>query len=144
VDRRSRTWHDLLAGTLVVEIEEKSARARLFSLLLSFTALAAIIGGNIWQIIMGPTPADREAIRRAEEGLRILAGIEEAYKAEHGVYTESLLEIAKASGDVAEFREAMAELFHPDGFILIAGRDAYDLRAKAKDRRRTVVRLRSR
>lgn len=41
VNRRSRAWHDLLAGTLVVEIEDKPAGARLFSALLSFAALAA-------------------------------------------------------------------------------------------------------
>lgn len=141
-DRRSRTWHDLLSGTFVVEMEEKSPGARLFSAFLSFAVLAAIFGGNLWQIVMGPSPADEEAIRRAQEGLVILAGIEESYKARHGVYTENLLELAKASGDVAQFREAMGEIFQPDGFILLAERGAYDLRAKAKDRRRTVVRLR--
>ncbi len=142
MNRRSRTWHDLLSGTFVVEMEEKSPGARLFSAFLSLAVLAAIFGGNLWQIVMGPTPADKEAISRAEEGLAILAGIEESYKARHGVYTESLLELAKASGDVAQFREAMGELFQPDGFILLAERDSYDLRAKAKDRRRTVVRVR--
>jgi len=42
---------------------------------------------------------------------------------------------------VGQFREAMAELFQPDGFILLVELDSYDLRAKAKDRRQTVVRL---
>lgn len=141
VDRHSRAWHDLLAGSRVVETSPKSSAAALGSAALAFSALAALALANVWALFSAPTPKDLEAIEKARQGLRVLAAIEEVHKIEHGAYTESLLRLASASGDVAQFREAMQGIFDPDGFVFRADKERYELRGRAKDRRRTIVRL---
>ncbi|MBI3298315.1 MAG: RDD family protein [Elusimicrobia bacterium] len=135
----SRTWHDLLAGSRVVEVKPRGQGAIALSAVLSLIIVGFLAGFPVWNVFARPTPADLEAIRKADEGLKILAAVEEAHKAEHGRYTTKLVDLARASGDVAAFKQGMAELFDPDGFVLEAGGGSYAIRARALDRRRTVV-----
>ncbi|MEI8190054.1 MAG: RDD family protein, partial [candidate division NC10 bacterium] len=139
--RESRTWHDLLAATLVVEAETKTQGQTARNSLLAFAALACVMLLNVWFFAFSPTPVDREAVRKAREGLEVIAAVEEAVKAEKGAYTGQLAEIARASGDVRQFKEAMGEIFDPDGFVLAADKDSYEIRARALDRRRSEVSL---
>lgn len=135
----SRAWHDLLAGSVVVETREKSPSAALRNALAAILLLGLILGGDAWLYLVRPTPEDREAMRKAEEGLRVFADIEEGWKRSHGAYTDQLQDLAEASGDVAEFKEAMGKIFDPDGFVLLANKNAYRIRARALDRRGTEV-----
>jgi len=139
--RESRAWHDLLAATVVVEAEAKTQGQTARNALLSFAAFACVLLLNAWFFAFAPTPQDREALRKAREGLHVLAAVEETVKAERGAYTAQLADIAKASGDVRQFKEAMAEIFDPDGFVLVADKDSYEIRARALDRRRSQVAL---
>lgn len=141
VQPESRTWHDLLAGSRVVETRPKGAGESLLNALLSFALLAAIGGATWWHYVVRPTPYDLAAVEKADEGLRILAQIEERYKAGHGTYTAKLVDLAEASGDMEQFKAGLRELFDPKGLRIQAGRERFLLRARAKDRRRTVVTL---
>ncbi|MFH2203985.1 MAG: RDD family protein [Elusimicrobiota bacterium] len=141
-DRDSRTWHDLLSGSVVIEVEPKPPAVALASAFLSFMVLGLIIVSNVWLSFKQPSPQDRAAVAKAREGLKVLAAVEEAYKVEHGAYTDDLVELAKTSGDVTKFRGAMEKIFHTDGFVFAVIDDGYILRARAKDRRHTVVTLR--
>jgi uncharacterized RDD family membrane protein YckC len=138
----SRTWHDLLSGTMVVESRPKSPLAALASAATALAVFAAILAGNVW-LLRRPTPHDLEAAAKARQGLRVLASIEESYKRQHGEYTDSLAEIARASGDVRAFKEAMVRIFDEDGFVLDADRGSYSIRARARDRFRTRVEISS-
>ncbi|MFA5139780.1 MAG: RDD family protein [Elusimicrobiota bacterium] len=138
-DSRSRTWHDLLAGTWVVESRPRSRVWALLSALLSFAAFALIVGGNVWWYVLRPTPHDLQAVARAREGLQALATLQEVRKAAEGSYTESLADLARASGDVQRFKAAMQKIFDPNGFVLLADEQGFEIRARALDRRRTVV-----
>ncbi|MFH1723526.1 MAG: RDD family protein [Elusimicrobiota bacterium] len=137
----SRAWHDLMAGSVVVEARPKPPGAALLSALVSMVLIGALLVGNVLLYFGRSSPADLDALRKAKEGLRVLAAIEEEYKTRHGTYTDSLADLARASGDVGRFREAMEDLFDPDAFVFVADRDRYLLRARARDRRRTVVEL---
>jgi hypothetical protein len=139
--RESRAWHDLLAATIVVEAKAKTQGQTARNALLAFAAFACVMLLNVWFFAFSPTPADRDAIRKAREGLSVLAAVEEAVQAEKGAYTAQLAELAKASGDVRQFKEAMGEIFDPDGFVLAADKDSYEIRARALDRRRSQVSL---
>lgn len=136
----SRTWHDLIAGTIVVEIRPKSPAAAFLSALLSFAVIAAVFGSNIW-FVLRPTPFDEEALRKAEDGLKVLGAIQETYKARHGTYTRSLADLARTSGDVGEFQSAMKKIFDDKGFVIVATKESYVIRARARDRRRTLVEI---
>ena len=141
VNPDSRTWHDLLAGSRVVEASPRGQGAALLSAVVSILLLFGLGGGAYWSVFGRPTPFDVERVRRAREGLRILAAIEEQHKAETGRYTNKLADLAAASGDVGAFKQGMAELFDPDGFVLQTGGGGYLIRARALDRRRTQVEL---
>lgn len=141
VDADSRAWHDLLAGSRVVEVSPRGQGAALLSAVVSILLVVGMGAGSYWSVFGRPTPFDLEKIRRAEEGLRILAAIEEAHKAESGRYTNKLADLAAASGDVGAFKQGMSELFDPDGFVLQVGGGGYLIRARALDRRRTPVEL---
>ncbi|MBI5243905.1 MAG: RDD family protein [Elusimicrobia bacterium] len=137
----SRAWHDLLARTIVIEVQAKTQGQAGRNALFAFASLAGFLALNWWFFIFSPTPADREAIRKAREGLKVLAAVEEAVKAERGAYADQLADLAKASGDVRQFKEAMEGIFDPDGFRLAADKDSFEIRARALDRRRSEVSL---
>ncbi|MBI4349562.1 MAG: RDD family protein [Elusimicrobia bacterium] len=141
VDRDSRTWHDLLAGTRVVEVRPKSPSESLVTALASLVTLVGLAVVSVWAQGLKPTPADVEAIARAQQGLLVLAEVQERYKAERGAYTSSLADLAVASGDVAQFKAAMGQLFDPERFVLAASDSRYSISARARDRRRTTVTL---
>jgi len=138
----SLAWHDLLSGTMVVESRPRSPMAALASAATSLAVFAAILAGNVW-LLRRPASRDLEALAKAREGLRILAAVEESYKSRHGAYTDSLAEIARASGDVRAFKEAMVRIFDEDGFVLDADGSGYSIRARARDRFRTQVEISS-
>jgi uncharacterized RDD family membrane protein YckC len=138
----SRAWHDLIAGSRVVEAAPKTQRQAFVAGALSSTALGVLLILVAWKAFFRVTPEDAAAIARAREGLRILAQIEEQYKARHGAYTPLLSELAETSGDVQEFARSMGEIFEPSQFQIKASRSRYYLRARAKDSRRTLVGLR--
>lgn len=141
VDADSRTWHDLLSGCRVVEARPRTFRQSFGTALLAFALLAALLAGALWPRRAGPTPAEREAVENARQGLRVLAAVEELHRAERGAYTDRLIDLAVASGDVEKFRQGMRELFDSRGLVMTADRDHYAISARAKDRRRTVVTL---
>jgi hypothetical protein len=144
LNRDSRALHDLIASSRVVDAAPKSERRSLVTASLASLALAAAMTIIIWAAFFRPTPDDLLAIDRARRGLRILAQLEEQYKASHGQYTNQLSDLAEASGDVGEFVRSMGEIFEPSQFKIKAGRNRFILSARAKDRRRTVVNLSSR
>ncbi|MBI4423129.1 MAG: RDD family protein [Elusimicrobia bacterium] len=139
VNRDSRAWHDLLAGTVVVEAQPKSARESRVTALAAFATLGGALALSAWAHWARPSPADLDAIARAQEGLHVLAMIQERHKEAHGSYSSSLAELAAASGDVAQFKVAMAELFDPRQFRLAASESRYSILARARDRRSTPV-----
>ncbi len=135
----SRTWHDLLAGSIVVEEQKKSQSSAFLSAVVSLLVFSAIMGGNVWFYMLKPSPWDENAILRAHQGLQVLGAIQEAHRRKTGHYTENLGDLAVTSGNLEEFRRSMAKIFEPNGFILEAGANGYIIQARAKDRRRTLV-----
>ncbi len=139
VDRRSRAWHDWLAGSLVLEARQKTPAQALGSALLSAAALLSLALLATWTFFLRPTPEDLLAVAKAREGLRLLGMAQERHKRLHGAYTRSLADLAAASGDPGQFRDGMIGLFEFEGFQIAATRERYAFRARAKDRRKTVV-----
>ena len=136
---RTRTLHDMLSGTYVVEAGPRRSDGALLFL----AAAAAAIGMFALQYstnMMRPTSDDLAAIARAENGLNVIAQIEETYRAKNGTYAATVQDLASASGDVELFRSAMLDVFRPTPFQLVAGNKRWRVIAAAKDRRNTLVR----
>lgn len=141
VDKESRTWHDLLAGTRVVEARPKTRAESLLTAVASLVTLVGLGVVSVWAQGLRPTPADLEAIGRAQQGLEVLGEVQERYHAAHGTYSQSLAELAVASGDVEQFKSALRQLFDPAQFRLSSSDASYVISARALDRRRTVMTL---
>jgi len=139
VHPESRTLHDILSGALVTESRAKPRSEAAVLFLAALCVISALFLGNIYLTLSRPLPSDILAVRKAQEGINILAQIEEAYKAKNGAFTNSLAELANASGDVAEFKKAMLEIFDPNSFRIEAGASRYRISAAAKDRKKTRV-----
>jgi uncharacterized RDD family membrane protein YckC len=136
---RTRTLHDMLSGTYVVEAGPRRSDGALLFL----AAAAAAIGLFVLQYatnMMRPTSEDLAAIEKAEKGLNVIAQIEETYRAKNGTYAATVQDLASASGDVELFRSAMLDVFRPTPFQLVAGNKRWRVIAAAKDRRNTLVR----
>ncbi|MBI5200170.1 MAG: RDD family protein [Elusimicrobia bacterium] len=139
IDRDSRTWHDIIAGTRVVEARPKTRGEAVTTALASFVTLVGLLVVSFWANGLRPTNADLDAVAKAQQGLLVLAEVQESYKAAHGSYTNSLSELAVASGDVAQFKAAMGQIFDPEKFLIAANETRYSITARARDRRRTTV-----
>jgi uncharacterized RDD family membrane protein YckC len=135
----NRALHDLLAGTVVVEPQRKQPAEAALLFVAAVMSLSALYGLIFYLNMFRAVPEDAVFIGKAKDGLAILAQIEEAFKKEHGRYTDSLPDLAQASGDAEQFRAAMSELFVRDGFVLEAGNRGYRISAKARDHLRTRV-----
>lgn len=133
----SRALHDLLAGTAVVEKREKGPAESWLSFLAAMTAIVGMVAGIFSLALRAPTRADLRRIAAAKEGLPIVARIEEAYFAAHGAYTDSLADLAQASGDPEAFHSAMEDIFDPHLIEIKAGNKRYRITVAALDRRRT-------
>lgn len=135
---RTRALDDLISGTFVVESGPRRSNGALL-FLLAVLAAAGLLAGQAWVNLMTPTRADIAAVVRAQEGLEVVAKIEEAYREKHGTYADSLQDLAEASGNVELFRSAMLDVFSPTPFRIQAGNRGWRVTAAAKDRRRTLV-----
>ena len=136
----NRALDDMISGALVVETRRKNTAEAAILFLGAACAAIVVFGGNIFLQLDAPLPSDTLAVEKAREGLKILANVEEAHKAQNGRYTSSLSDLAQASGDVEEFRKAMLVIFQPDLFRIELGmKGDYRISAAAKDRKKTRV-----
>lgn len=138
-NRENRTLHDYASGTVVVEAYRKSAAEGAALFLAGALGVIGMFGFQIYTGWARPTPRDRAAVSKANEGLSVIAQVQEVYKAKNGTYATSIDQLAEASGDPAEFRTAMAVLFMPEPFKMEAGNRGWRIRAVARDRHRTPV-----
>lgn len=136
---RTRTLHDLLSGTFVVEAGPRRSNGALAFLTAALCAVGIFVL-QYWTNMLRPTKEDLAAIARAENGLTVIGQIEEKYHAQNGTYAATVEDLAQASGDVELFRSAMLDVFRPTPFHLDAGNMRWRVVAAAKDRRRTLVR----
>jgi uncharacterized RDD family membrane protein YckC len=135
---KTRALHDMLSGTFVVEDGPRRSNGAMVFVVAAAAAVGLFVL-NYWSALLRPTDEDIAAIIRAEEGLGIIAQIEDAYHTQHGTYSDKIQDLAEASGDVETFRKGMLAVFSPSPFFLQAGNRGWRVTAAAKDRRRTRV-----
>lgn len=140
LNRENRTLHDYASGAVVVEAYAKSRAEGMALFLAGALGAVGLFAVQLWSAWSRPTPNDRAAIAKANEGLSVIARVQEAYKEKNGTYAATIDQLAEVSGDPAEFRSAMALLFMPEPFKMEAGNRGWRISAAAKDRRRTPVR----
>jgi uncharacterized RDD family membrane protein YckC len=136
---KTRALHDFLSGTYVVEAGPRRSDGALTFLTAALAAFGLLVI-QYWSGMLRPTKDDIAAVARAENGLNVIARIEETYRAKNGTYAATVEDLAAASGDAELFRSAMLDVFRPTPFQLKAGNKGWRVVAAAKDRRNTLVR----
>ena len=138
-NRENRALHDYMSGTVVVESYRKSAAEGALLFLAAAAAACGLFGYQIYAGWVLPTSRDRVAVSKANEGLAVIARVQDLYKERNGTYATSIDQLAEVSGDREVFSAAMAAIFMPEPFIMEAGNRGWRIRAAARDRRRTSV-----
>ena len=133
----SRALHDLMAGTSVVQLRPKSRVESNTLFIAAISVLVFIYGFLIHGLISSSAAGNRQKLKRSADALYLLAKIEDDYKAQHGTYTDSLEDLALASGNPDEFRAALRQMFKPDLFEMRAGTNVYWISAVCLDQRHT-------
>ncbi|MBI3566495.1 MAG: RDD family protein [Elusimicrobia bacterium] len=136
---KTRTLHDMASGTFVVEDGPRRSDGALVFMVAAAFAVALFVT-NYWFSLLTPTREDLDAILKAEEGLSVIAQIQEAHRAAKGTYATDLQALAEASGDVETFKSGMLQVFNPTPFFVEGGNRRWRVTAAAKDRRHTLVR----
>ncbi|MBR4591712.1 MAG: RDD family protein, partial [Elusimicrobiaceae bacterium] len=98
-DDRHRALHDILSGSVVVQIRQKSTSERLVVRLLGGILLAAFAWTVYAQFFGAGALLDQYYIRHARLHLYKVAALEEMHHLKYGYYTNDLLRLALLSGD---------------------------------------------
>ena len=138
-DDRHRALHDILCGSVVVQIREKSWMERFFVRLLGSVLLFAFAWTAYSQVFGGTAWLDQYYIRHARKHLQKIALLEEGHKAKYGYYTNDLLRLSLLSGDPVQFQRDTQAVLEPKGFVIGVTKDSYKIRAVAKDKKHTQV-----
>ena len=138
-DDRHRALHDILGGSVVVQIRDKSFAERALVRLLGGILLAAFAWTAYSQFFGGGALIDQYYIRHARKHLRKIAALEEVHKLRYGYYTNDLLRLSLLSGDPVQFQRDTQKILAPKGFRIGVTKDSYKISAVAKDKKDTRV-----
>lgn len=135
-------WHDLIVGSVVVEVRPKRpglrglVRAGACACLLGFSSLWT------WEYLIAADYYRNMTIAYTHVGLQELAQLQEIYRRRTGRYADNLLSLAAVSGDAKGFMLDMGALFDPKAGIRIRATSAgYRIDAKSRDVKSTPVSL---
>lgn len=140
--KHGRAWHDLLAGTRVVETSPRGASFRSASDASAWLLGAAMIALWLGMVVIGPGLARMRLLAAARTGLKSLAYLQEEHKRRAGTYTADLAVLVSGeSPEAAEVRRALGLHLNAETVRLTVTGDSYAIEAEAHDERRTVLRL---
>lgn len=138
-DDRHRALHDILGGSVVVQVREKSFTERALVRLLGSILLLAFAWTAYTQFFGRGALIDQYYIRHARKHLRKIAALEEVHKVRYGYYTNDLLRLSLLSGDPVQFQRDTQGILAPKGFRIGVTKDSYKISAMAKDKKNTRV-----
>ncbi len=134
-------WHDLLAGTRVVECRPKGPWARRLMTVASWGLAVFLILLWAWPALIAPNVARMRWIANARSGLNALANLEEKHRQQTGTYTSDLMALARVYGDQKELLEGLPMVLDISSLRLTGGPDYFLLEARALDKKKTLLRL---
>ncbi len=138
-DDKKRSLHDLLGGSVVVQIRAKSAAERWLVRGLGMALLVIFAWVVYVQFFGAGSLIDQYYIRHAKKHLQKIAVLEEAHNLRYGYYTNDLLRLSLLSGDPVQFQRDTQKILAPKGFKIGVTEDTYKISAVAKDSKNTRV-----
>jgi uncharacterized RDD family membrane protein YckC len=140
VDRSRRGWHDLIAGSYVVEDAPSSAGRLLALRAVAALCLAAFAGLWYWRWIVQPRFERIYRASAAQTSLEEMKVLERLYFYGNGRFTVSLDDLAVVSGDPAGFKAGLPVLLDAQFGVRISTTEAsYRIDARAANDEKTPV-----
>lgn len=138
-EEHKRSLHDFLAGSVVVQIRQKTFLETTVVRLLG-GLLMATFGWVVYsQYFSGGALLQGYYIRKAEEHLQKIAFLEEGHYSRYGYYTNDLLRLSLLTGDPVQFQRDTRKVLAPRGFKIGVQKDGYKISGIAKDNKHTPV-----
>ena len=138
-DDKHRALHDVLGGSVVVQIRPKSTLERGIIRLLGSLLLIVFAWTIYVQYFGAGALLDQYYIRHARRHLQKIALLEEGHYVQYGYYTNDLLRLSLLSGDPVQFQRDTLEILEPKGFKIGVKGNTYKISAFAKDKKHTQV-----
>ena len=138
-DDRRRSLHDMLGGSVVVQIRPKTFMEQSLLRVIGAVLLFTFIGTLYTQFFSRGALLDQYYIRQARIHLHRVALLEDVHKAKYGYYTNDLLRLALLSGDPVQFQRDIRKAWEPKGFKIGVSKTSYKISAVAKDNKHTRV-----
>lgn len=133
-------WHDMAAGSLVVEDQPKSAGLRVLVRAGAVACMAIVAGSWYWNNIWALRHRGDMAVAAARAGVKELATLQQLYHFQNGRYADSILDLAPLSGAPRLFLADMANVLDVDSGITIKSTDKnFSIAARATDENRTLI-----
>jgi uncharacterized RDD family membrane protein YckC len=136
-----RAWHDLLAGTRVVEDEPRSPGFRTASSAAAWIMGIGLAAAWVGLVVVGPGLARMRLLANARIGLKSLAHLEEKHHDQTGAYTPDLDRLLSFDPEAREIAPALPLYVNVGSIRLSGGKDSYAVEAEALDDERTRLRL---
>ena len=138
-DDRHRALHDILGGSVVVQVSKKTWMEQTLLRLVGGVLLAAFAFTLYTQVFSRGALLDQYYIRHARIHLHKVALLEEEHKGRYGYYTNDLLRLALLSGDPVQFQRDTHKIFESTGFKIGVSETSYKISGIAKDKKHTRV-----
>ena len=138
-DDRRRSLHDILGGSVVVQVRQKNFMEQMLLRVIGGVLLVTFIGTLYTQFFTRGALLDQYYIRHARVALHKVALLEEVHKSKYGYYTNDLLRLALLSGDPVQFQRDIHKVWEPKGFKIGISKTSYKISAVAKDKKHTRV-----
>lgn len=141
--RGGRAWHDLLAGTWVVEAEARSPMTRKASTAVAWAAALLIAGFWFFSVVIAPSMARGALIAHGQKGVKSVVYLETKFKAAKGAYTADKAELFKFSDEAAQIAKDLPGYIDMATLRLELGPAGLVVEAAALDEKRTLLRAES-
>lgn len=140
-DAKVQSWHDKLAGSLVVQDEARAGRPTMVAG--AWAVAGVVIMHWVWVFVLSTPYYRLQTVAHARSGLETVAKLEKDYYQRHGEYTDNLFALANHSGAPDAFIASLGMIFDTSkGLELKTDGRRLHIRAYARDDRRTPVQLR--
>ncbi len=139
-NHRLQTWHDRLAGTIVVQSEPRAGRPGVVAA--AWGVAGTVLVHWVWVFVLSTPYYRTQTVANAKIGLESVARAEKEYFRAHGRYTDNLYVLANHTGAPEAFIASLGMTFDfARGFELKPEGRRLQITAVARDDLRTPVQI---
>ena len=138
---KKRALHDYIGSSRVVRVKEKGPLAEGFIIVVSWGLLAFFIGSWLNQSFFTFAPSEKKQIILAKRSLSRIAYLEEIHKQRYGGYTSDMKRLIVLSRNARFIKEDLIKNIEIDSLMISSNGEEYVISAKAKNWRKSKVKI---